>query len=467
MKKSSVITGIIVLLFIINSLKGQTGFEKFYAPFSNQHHAAYSIVPSIKSGYILSGKVYQSYGYQSLLLMKIDTSGNIVWYKRYGSDYSSAGYCIQRTLDSCYIIVGVIGDPFYTYVLKINEDGDTLWTRRFQINYSYTCLHSVYPTPDGQFVCCGFASYDGAGSNWLILKLNSNGQLVWYKLNGDPLYDRENYARSIDATSDNGFIVAGQIMWYNQDSTQSFLAKTDSEGNPIWTKFYPEVYVNNSGANAVKQTMEGGFVWGGVIGGKGVLTKTNDTGDTIWRKQVIPYESEVESVVANPDSSIVCCGTCYDNGLGSMNVFLIKTDKSGNVIWRHYFSQGNYRIGNDCRATGDNGYIIAGQGADSAYVIKADSNSTITDVKGQGNRIKTCVLVYPNPNKGVFNLLPDRDYKAAEIVDMLNRTIYKTSEGILTGVVFGIDLPDLKSGIYFLRLITPGGASAVYKVIIR
>jgi hypothetical protein len=465
MRKLTLSFLIILLISIDHRSNGQICFEKFYAPYSNQDHSAYSIVPSWKSGYILTGTVSPSSGPHSVLIMKIDSSGFMVWSKRYGSDYSAWGACIQKTTDSCYIISGEIGDPWYGYILKINENGDTIWTRKYEINYSYTLANSIYPMADGQFVLCGFASYPGSGGYWVLQKLNSIGHSVWYKLNGDPYY--LNTANSIDHTSDDGYIVSGSQSWHLGDSTKTFLAKSDSQGNVIWTKYFPDHYVSRSASYAVKQTADGGFILGGEMNKGGILIKTNSNGDTIWSRNVLPDypNSVVNSIQVNPDSSMVCCGTCYDESWYS-SAFLVKFDKSGGNLWTHVYSQG-YRQGNDCRTTTDEGYIIAGQSSDSVYVIKTDGNSMITGFNDQGSNPKSTVRVYPNPNRGDFQVVPEREYQIVEIVDPLLRTIYKASLKMRSGVTFRISLPDPTPGIYFLHLIQPGRESVTAKLIIE
>ena len=56
-------------------------FEKLYAPYTNKSHDGYSVVQSYQSGYIITGTLNEIPWNQSLLLMKINPDGDVIWTK--------------------------------------------------------------------------------------------------------------------------------------------------------------------------------------------------------------------------------------------------------------------------------------------------------------------------------------------------------------------------------------------------
>ena len=106
-----------------------------------------------------------------------------------------------------------LGRPFLsgqgTYdllVLKLNPDGTVAWQKTYggsQSDYAY----SIQQTSDGGYIVAGgTVSFGAGGSDFWILKLDSDGSVAWQKTYGGL---NDDYAQSIQQTSDGGYIVAG------------------------------------------------------------------------------------------------------------------------------------------------------------------------------------------------------------------------------------------------------------------
>ena len=104
-------------------------------------------------------------------------------------------------------------------------------------------------TSDGGYVAAGFtASFDfdvsgnHGGYDYWIVKFDSTGDTLWTKTYGGT---NDDIALSIKQTCDQGFIIAGYS--YSNDGditdhngstgfTDSWLVKTDSQGNIEWSE---------------------------------------------------------------------------------------------------------------------------------------------------------------------------------------------------------------------------------------
>ena len=73
---------------------------------------------------------------------------------------------------------------------------------------------SVVQTPDGGFVIAGTYEQADLTTDFFILKIDTLGKVVWSKTYGGP--GSFDYARSIIATTDGGFVVAGETDSYGQ-----------------------------------------------------------------------------------------------------------------------------------------------------------------------------------------------------------------------------------------------------------
>jgi len=441
---------------------GQTGFEKLYAPYVNQGNAAFSVVPSVQSGYIITGTLNDGYGNESLLLMKIDPDGNIIWTKDYGQGDYGQGKCIRQTQDNSYIVCGSAGEG--SFILKIDENGDTLWTRIISPNGYTSHALSIWPISDGGYIMSGYIAVPPLSTAWVLIKTNSIGQLMWSRQYGDPHYDY--MAIAVRETSNHGLITTGERSTQNGDSSTLFLAKTDSLGELNWVKYFGSTI---SSGESVLQAPDGGYLCGGMIEEYAIVIRTDPNGDTIWKKQLLPDPSTVYSLYADSDSTFICCVNSY-----SSNTFveLMKSDLSGNILWSQSYTQGLYHYGFDVEGTPDGGYIIAGEKKtyatrmNSIYIIKTDGNGSITDVDRHLPAPGNIVNLFPNPNRGDFRVESNGDFDQMEITDLLSRTLFCDRLDVGSGLHKNIHLHDQQPGVYFLKLNKPGGGSLYQKFIV-
>jgi len=180
---------------------------------TGQDHA-YSIQQTIDGGYIVAGWTMSfGAGFYDLWVLKLNSNGSVAWQKRYGgADYDDA-YSIQQTSDGGYIVAGRTwsfsassGD---FWILKLNADGSVAWQKRYG-GADYDGASSIQQISDGGYIVAGGTESFGAGemtSDFLVLKLNSNGSVAWQKRYGGTSYD---WANSIQQTIDGRYIMAGE-----------------------------------------------------------------------------------------------------------------------------------------------------------------------------------------------------------------------------------------------------------------
>lgn len=163
---------------------------------------------------------------------KIDTLGNFLWEKTYGGNLNDFGYSISKT-ENGYIGVGYTysfgaGDADI-YVIRIDENGDTLWTKRFGRENEDDAGFYISPTSDGNYVICGTSHWVLLGYEIVYMKITGNGNLLWRWYNGSLDND---FAWCIKETCDRGYVITGNF------GTLVWLLKTDSLGTPMWSENY-------------------------------------------------------------------------------------------------------------------------------------------------------------------------------------------------------------------------------------
>jgi len=100
--------------------------------FDSWDPAVITIKTSFEDGYFICG-IDAAQSAENYYLLKLDHYGDKVWTKTYGGSEDDQAYDILKTIDRKYIISGhsnSYGNKIWS--VKINESGDTLWTKSFE-----------------------------------------------------------------------------------------------------------------------------------------------------------------------------------------------------------------------------------------------------------------------------------------------------------------------------------------------
>ncbi len=345
-----------------------------------------SMMQTADGGYIVAGHT-ESFGAgrDDVWLIRTDAYGDTIWTHTYGDTVGDVGWSVTQTVDGGYIITGWTesfgaGD-FDVYLIKADVSGDTVWTRTYG-GTDEDCGYSVAQTLDGGYIIAGHTSSFGAGNRdaWLI-KTDALGDTLWTRTFGGTGWD-EGY--SVAQTTDNGYIIAGLTWSFGTGEGDAWLIKTDASGDTVWTRTYGG-WDNGGDGRSVLQTADGGYVIAGTILSRGGvsevwLIKTDAWGDTVWtRTHGGLYRDEGWSVAQTTDGGYVITGYTRSFGAGGADVWLIKTDASGDTMWTRTYGGINEDYGHSVQQTADGGYAIAGHtgsfgaGWPDVWLIKTDS----------------------------------------------------------------------------------------------
>jgi hypothetical protein len=167
-----------------------------------------------------------------MYLIKTDADGNELWSRTFGGTGHDFGESVQQTSDGGYIVAGLM-DMFGAgggdvWLIKTAANGDEVWSRTFG-GSGRDEARSVQQTTDGGYIVAGVMDLLGAGGGDVcLIKTAANGDEVWSRTFGGSEADR---ASSVQQTSDGGYIVAGSTQSFKAAESDVYLIKTDQNGN--------------------------------------------------------------------------------------------------------------------------------------------------------------------------------------------------------------------------------------------
>jgi hypothetical protein len=284
-------------------------------------------------GYILAGTLTPAaYGFpERFCLIKINLNGDIVWNKTYARGVPDETYEVGgfiSTSDGGCALVGSYSGPqpsiAYLWFVKVDSAGNLQWNRTLAINNSLFSssympgwlagrASSLFQTNDGEYVIIGtLASRVISPSYAEIVKLDSDGNVEWYRTYGGEEDYYHTLILSAAATADGGYMMAGSAA-PSGGAEKGIVFKADSEGNMEWNKTYtyPGTIYSISRAN------DGGFMF---VGMASETLLDTISGRYIWAWQVdslgnIQLQSAIKKVdnyfFTKPASLIQCSDGGY------------------------------------------------------------------------------------------------------------------------------------------------------------
>ncbi len=272
------------------------------------NYGARSIFQTADGGYIFADRS----------LVKVDVNGSEQWAKIIGGTI----YSVQETSDGGYIGAGIIpeepgSDHPNGWLIKVDTNGDEQWNRTFW-GMGFCIIESVQQTADGGYVLAGYrTSREDMGGSWLI-KVDADGNELWNRTFGAwnrTFGGRGEWANSVQQTTDGGYILAGSGF---------LIIKTDANGNMQWGKTKNFKGKEIALAHSARQTSDGEYIIAGdaySTGGSNMdswLIKIDENGNEQWNMTFRGAQnSEAYSVQQTKDGSYIISGTTFSSAGGS------------------------------------------------------------------------------------------------------------------------------------------------------
>jgi hypothetical protein len=297
---------------------------------------AHAVTQVSDGGYIVGGYT-RSFGAggDDLLVLKLDAAGSVIWQKTYGGSGSDQVKSIHETPDGGCILAASTdssgaGD-YDIWIIKLDSSGDISWHRTYGGSFADETF-SIDRTWNGGYIVTGNTlSYGVGGRDVFVLKLQNDGDISWLKTYGGSDYD---YAYAVTETSDGDYIVAGSSLSFSTNS-DIWVVKLGSNGDIIWQKRYGGGGLDQ--AYSVEQTPDGKCVVTGITqsfgaGGRDVvLLELDESGTVTWQQTVGGIADEYAYSIDRtfPDDGYSVAGRTASFGASDSALSLLKFDNTG------------------------------------------------------------------------------------------------------------------------------------------
>ena len=218
------------------------------------------------------------------------------------------------------------------------------------------------------------------------LPLNPCPGQEWAKAYGGAVGDEFN---AIVQTPDGGYIAAGKTASFGGGEYENvWIVKLSDMGDVQWQRTYGGSTADE--ANAVLPTSDGGYVVAGETYSFGAglwdvwVLKLDAIGGVLWQKAYGGSGSDrAYALVQTADGGYLIGGYTSSFGAGGNDLWVLKLDPSGNALWQRSVGSGNneYLFWSGMTLALDGGVVLAARvdAGSSTYglVVKLDANGDV------------------------------------------------------------------------------------------
>ncbi|WHX47032.1 Ig-like domain-containing protein [Paenibacillus woosongensis] len=335
--------------------------------------SGYAATATSDGGYVAVGDKYcETPDENCSYVVKLNSSGEILWEREmlyYDYDYEeNTAFTVIETSDGSILVGGEIRDGSYgrprfvPYVFRLSADGELLWQKYYpRMPYYQQSASNIQETSNGDFVITGGGWNEYSPSPAYLLKIDANGDELWsktYPIGYSGMFS------NIILTSDDGVIVAGSRTLEEYDRVAlPYLLKINRNGEVVWQK----TAETDSVTSTIVSSDDGNYILTRYNPSTQAyyLQKINEAGDILWNKSLNSSAmDEIESIirtqpvdegyvlfVQNKPSSI-------ENGKSRYQIILL--DENAVPTKKYQFGDLDLGLGKNGVTTYDQGLLVTG-----------------------------------------------------------------------------------------------------------
>ncbi len=185
--------------------------------------------------------------------IKISSSGEFIWSRFYGGSFTDSPTGIIENINGEFIVVGASDSndidistnkgSYDFWVVKSDDRGNILWEKSYG-GSEIDEARDIISSRDEHYIIVGDTrsndqdvSFNNGAADLWIVKISDAGDITWNYSYGGSNFD---VARSVNTTSDDGFVISGSSrssdgdVTKNQGQNDAWIIKVNAEGALVW-----------------------------------------------------------------------------------------------------------------------------------------------------------------------------------------------------------------------------------------
>jgi len=258
--------------------------------------------------------------------------------------------------------------------------------------------NDLVKTHGGDYVIAGWIKYQSVryrDHDLWILKSDAKGNEIWQRRLGGRSTDRAN---AIIETSSGDLLVAGETYSFGSGTYDAWLIMLNSKGDILWNRTYGSKGIER--AFALTEAKDHGFVFTGFTESPGrgssdvLIIKTDSSGNQIWKKTYGGKGIDRGySICSLNGDGFVIAGYTTSNSRGGLDMLVLRIDENGNIL-----SETTYGGKRDDQArsilfTEDGNYAVTGgtysegSGLEDLIFLKLDQTGKVVLKRVYGGKL--------------------------------------------------------------------------------
>jgi len=275
-------------------------------------------------------------GESEVLLLKFDTTGAVEWARTWGGEGYESACSIKLTASNEACVAGRTTTYGADYddmlLLKYDTSGDLLWSKTWG-TVAYERAVSMATETDGSMYVCGSYLEWGGKDDILLCKFDAEGVIQWAVTWGGDDYD---YAKDVAVAAESVY-VCGTTGSFGAGNKDALLLKYSRDGELQWARTLGGA--DSDGAIAL--SIDDGLVF--VSGysrsfGQGdcdvLVCAVDIDGNLAWQSTWGDGDWQIGEGIAHNDSNeVIVAGSTESFSGGYRDAMLLGLDGEGNLLW--------------------------------------------------------------------------------------------------------------------------------------
>lgn len=215
----------------------------------------------------------------------------------------------------------------------------------------------------------------------------------------------------VKETFNRQYIIIGSTTSFGYGSADAYLTLLDSMGQVLWSRNYGGAQ-SDVGRNILVNPSDSGFIFVGYTNSFGsggfdvYLVRTDKAGNLIWQTTMGGLDWDFGSdLVFSTDGNIILCGNSYSKGYGQSDGFVTKINKTtGAKIWEKYYGGSQ---DDDFKAivfSSDGSYSIGGNTKSYGDI---NNDFWLFKINGLGDSLNSKTIGNPNKAEKCYGMMED------------------------------------------------------------